>query len=169
MRAGIIAFLLPLLFLGCGYHVQDRGNSLPADVQTVYTGIFANRTLEPFLDIVISDAVSERFIRGRMLRVVDRAELASALLAGEVVSYTTSPVGYDRGDEIARYRSTMVVSARLARVGTSEVLWKGTVSWNEEYEASQDKAVQEDNEAAAIRTVGERIAEEIYFRLGDNF
>lgn len=169
MRINAISFLFLLFIGGCGYHVQGRGDNLPPDVRTVYIEIFANKTLEPFLDTIVSEFVTERFIRGRLLRVVDRPDLADAVLSGEAATYLTSPVAYDRRDEIARYGSSMTVSARLVRTGSKEVLWKGIVSWNEEYPASPDKNLQEDNEAAAIRVISERLAEEVYFRLGDNF
>ena len=169
MRIAIVTVLFPLFLAGCGYHVQGRGDSLPVDVRSLYIEIFANRTLEPFLDITVSEFVSERFIRGRLLPVLDRLETADVVLSGEIVAYTTTPVAYSRGDEIARYISNMTVSARLRRNGSAEVLWQGKVSWSEEYPASQDKMLQEDNETAAIRIISDRIAEEIYFRLSDNF
>ncbi len=169
MRILGTSFLFLLFIGGCGYHVQGRGDNLPADVHTVYVEMFANKTLEPLLDTIVSEFVNVRFIRGRFLRVVDRPDRADAVLSGEVSTYSTTPVAYDRRDEITRYNSTMTASARLVRTGSKEVLWKGMVSWNEEYQANRDKTLQEDNEAAAIRVISERIAEEVYFRLGDNF
>ncbi len=165
------AALLSFLFLlgGCGYHVQGRGGNLPADVHTVFTGIFANKTLEPFIETVISSAVRERLIRGRLLQVVDRPFSADALLIGEVISYSSTPIAYDRSDNISRYVSQTSVSAMLQQTSTNRVLWKGLVSWSEEYPASQDRALQENYEAAAIRASSERIADELYYRLSDGF
>jgi Tfp pilus assembly protein PilN len=118
---------------------------------------------------VVSRSVIDRLIRGRFLRVVDEPIVADSLLSGQVTAYTSTPIAYGRDDEISRYISQMSVSAWLRRSTTNEVIWQGAISWSEEYSASQNRMVQEDNEAAAIHTIGERIAEELYSRLGDNF
>ena len=171
MRHFSALLLLSLLFVvsGCGYHLPGRGGALPADVQTASLEMFANGTLEPFLESIVSEAVAERFIRGRLLQVVNRTGHPDAFISGEVVAYSSDPVAYDAKDEISRYRSFMTVSALLRRAGSGEALWKGTISWSEEYPANQNKNLQEDNEASAIQVIGERIADEIYNRLGESF
>ncbi|MBE0599189.1 MAG: hypothetical protein IH614_18240 [Desulfuromonadales bacterium] len=169
MTRPLLLLLLLLPLVACGYHPPGRGSQLPVEVQTVAIEFFRNATLEPLLENVVTTAVSQRLIRGRALRVVDEARSADAVLTGEVSSYLTEPVAYDSQDEIARWRSTMQVAAVLRRVSNGEVLWKGAASWREEYAASLDKAFQEDLEAAAIATMGDRIAEELYFRMADNF
>lgn len=166
-------FLVPCFFLillaGCGYHPQGRGQRAPGGARTVYVDLLANATLEPFLENTATEALLNRFSRGRTLRVVDAASRANAVLSGRVASYTTVPVSYARNDEILEYRSTMTVLLELRRAGTGELLWKGNASWSEEYAASRDRSRQEDNEAAAIRVISDRIAEELYFRLVEDF
>ena len=70
---------------------------------------------------------------------------------------------------IDEYRATMKVSAELRRVDDGKILWKGTVSWSEEYPADLDKAAQQDNEDAANDRVSKRVAEALFFRITDNF
>ena len=43
------------------------------------------------------------------------------------------------------------------------------MSWNEEYPGGLDKGKQEDDKQMAIRQISDRLAEEFYFRLTDNF
>lgn len=154
---------------GCGYHPPGRSQNLPADVHSVAIEFFRNATLEPLLENVVTEAMASRLIRGRALRVIDRPEAADAVLTGVVTAYATDPVAYDGDDEIARWRSILTVTAELRRTGGGEVLWRGAVTWREEYAASRDKALQEDLEASIIGTMSQRIAEELYFRLADNF
>jgi outer membrane lipopolysaccharide assembly protein LptE/RlpB len=168
-RLAIFLLLLLVAVGGCGYHLPGRGQNLPPDVQSVAFVFFRNATLEPLLENVVSEALVNRLIRGRALRVVDRPEAADAVLSGVVSAYSAVPVAYDQEDEIARWRSTMTVGAELRRAGGGEVLWRGSVTWREEYAASRDKALQEDFEAIAIATMSQRIAEELYFQLADNF
>lgn len=170
----MIRRLLPLVALlsllgGCGYHLPGRGNNLPPDVQTLYVEIFANRTTEPFLENRITDLVTQEFARRRSLRLIEDAARADAVLSGTVASYASSSISYGSDDEVTEYRSSMVISAHLRRSADGKTLWKGTLSWTEEYPSSDDKTVQEDNEAAAIEEISARLAEELYFRIVDNF
>ncbi len=63
----------------------------------------------------------------------------------------------------------MSVNALLRRSSDDRVLWKGVVSWTQAYPAGDEKNIQEDNEAAAIALISRRLAEELYFRLNDDF
>lgn len=166
-----LPLLLVILFLltGCGYHLSGRGNNLPPEVQTLYIELFANRTAEPYLENRIADLVTDEFARNRDLALREDKEQADAVLSGAISTYTTVPISYDSNDEITEYRSALTIAATLRRTSDGKVLWKGDLSWDEEYPSSDDKAVQEDNEAEAILQISERLAEELYFLIVDNF
>ncbi len=163
----LFAFFLILLITGCGYGIQGRHSNLPADVQTIFAGSFSNLTFRPFLENEMTKATTDRFARGRVLTLVARPERADALLAGTVSGYSTVPVSYDRLDTILEYRATMNVEASLHRP-EGKVLWRGTITWSEDFAASIDKSRQEDNERAAIRILAERLADELYIRILEN-
>lgn len=158
-----------LLLAGCGYHLPGRSSDLPPEVQTLYIELFSNRTAEPFLENSLTDRVTDRFARTRSLRLVERRDRADAVLSGVVTSYTTSPISYDRRDVITEYRSIMTIAVTLRQTKDDRVLWKGNVDWSEEYPANLDKSAQEDNEAAAIEVIVDRLSQELYFRITENF
>jgi outer membrane lipopolysaccharide assembly protein LptE/RlpB len=166
---GLGLLFAALLLAGCGYHLPGRGAGLPAEVQTLYIELFSNRTTEPFLENRITDRVTDRFARKRSLRLVEKRDRADAILTGVVTSYLTTPISYDRRDVITEYRSTMTIAVTLRQTADDRVLWKGSVDWSEEYPASLDKSVQEDNEAAAIAGIVDRLSQELYFRIMENF
>lgn len=170
MRRLILPLAALCLLGGCGYHLAGRGNRLPADVRTLHIGMFSNGTYEPFLENIITNAVTDKFVEGRQLQLVEKPAEADALLTGRVVAYSTDPISYDRNDAILEYRSRMTVRATLRRGRDHKILWKGDVSWSREYRANRmDMAAQQDNEAAAIREIGDRLAAELYSRILDNF
>jgi outer membrane lipopolysaccharide assembly protein LptE/RlpB len=169
MRRLVFLFGTLLLLWGCGYHLPGQGGTLPPEIETLHIELFSNRTSEPFLENQVTDFVTDQFARRRMLRLVEDPAQADAVLTGSVTAYSAVPVSYDRNDRITEYRSTMEISATLRRADVGEVLWKGNVSWTEEYPASLDKMAQEDEEAAAIEVISERLAEELYFRITENF
>lgn len=158
-----------LLLGGCGYHLPGRGSGLPPEVQSLHIELFTNRTAEPFLENRITDSVTDRFARKRTLRLVEKRDLADAVLSGVVTGYNTTPISYDRNDVITEYRSTMTIAVTLRQTADDRVLWKGSVDWSEEYPASLDKSALEDNEAAAIAVIVDRLAQELYFRIMENF
>jgi outer membrane lipopolysaccharide assembly protein LptE/RlpB len=138
-------------------------------VHRVFIELFQNRTLQPLLENEITNAVTERLSRGRALTLVRGADQGDAVLSGMVTFYETVPISYDTQDDIVEYRSTMSIAAVLRRTGNGPVVWSGSVTWNEEYPANRDKALQEDNEAAAIAEISDRLADELYSRVVSNF
>ncbi len=169
MRLGVLLVLVFAVLSGCGYHLPGQGSDLPGNIRTLYIELFTNQTFEPSLENLVTNDLSEQFARKRSLRLVEDPSRADAVLSGAIAGYSTAAASYDRTDRITEYRATMKVSAVLRRFRDDKILWKGTVSWSEEYPADLDKAAQEDNEAAAIERISERVAEELFFRITDNF
>jgi outer membrane lipopolysaccharide assembly protein LptE/RlpB len=169
MRGLGLLLVALLLVASCGYHLPGRGSSLPSEVQSLYIELFSNRTAEPFLENRITERVIDRFARKRSLHLVEKREIAEAVLSGVVTGYSTSPISYDRNDVITEYRSTMTIAVTLRQTADDRILWKGSIEWSEEYPANLDKSVQEDNEAAAIVVIADRLAQELYFRIMENF
>ena len=165
----VVAALFIVLLGGCGYHVEGSASRLPSDVRLLWVELFHNRTLEPFLENAMTDAVTDRFARGRALTLVRSAHQADAVFSGIVTDYETLPISFDRLDRILEYRSTMTVSASVRRVSDGSALWRGTLSWSEGYPAHIDKAVQRDNELAAVRVISERLADTLYSRIIEDF
>lgn len=168
-RTSILIGLLALLLSGCGYRLQGRSDALPGGVRTVHVELFRNMTYEPFVDNSVTNQVVQRFARHGRLDIVEQRARAEAVLGGRILGYSNAALSYDSDDEIAEYRAKMVVEAVLRRTDNGEVLWKGTVAWEEDYFASNDKVVQDDRERAAIEVVSRRLADEIFSRAIDNF
>jgi outer membrane lipopolysaccharide assembly protein LptE/RlpB len=169
MRRLIFLCLLPLLLCGCGYHITGQASNLPPEIRSVYIELFANRTAEPYLENILTNEVIKEFARDRNLHIPEDRHAADAVINGTVSAYSTLPVSYGVDDEITEYRSVMDIDVVLYRASDGKTLWKGRHSWSEEYPSNDDKAVQEDNEAEAIRVIVERLADELTFGIADNF
>ncbi|BCR05113.1 hypothetical protein DESUT3_21820 [Desulfuromonas versatilis] len=173
IRFWLIVLGLALLLAagGCGYHPPGRGEGQGAlaAVGKLRIEPFVNPGSEPFLEVSFTNALVSEFSRRGGFRVVEALEEADAVLSGAVTSYRTDAISYDQDDNILEFRSSMSVNALLRRSADDRVLWKGLVSWAQEYPAGLEKNIQEDNEAAAIALISRRLAEELYFRLSDDF
>lgn len=170
MRRSVVLIALSVLLLSaCGYRLQGRSDALPGDVRSLYVEIFRNDSYEPFLEDAVTNEVVGRFARHDRLEIVEDAAQAEGILSGRIVGYSNSALSYDQDDNIAEYRSRMTVEAVLRRVGNGEVLWKGSVVWQEDYASSRDKVVQNDREQAAIQEISQRLADELFSHMMDQF
>ena len=111
----------------------------------------------------------QAFSRSRSVSVVSRREWSQAVLLAEIHDYKSIPIAYDSSDMITEYRASIKLDARLVRSSNDEILWKGVVSWQEDYPGSVDKAVQDDSEDEAVRRISKRLAEELLDRLLEDF
>ncbi|MDY0268193.1 LPS assembly lipoprotein LptE [Trichloromonas sp.] len=164
-----LAFLLltVLLLAGCGY--TPRGLSAGIGVDSLYIQPFGNRTSEPFLESMLTNDLILWFTRDRQMRLVASAREAEAVLSGDVASYDRTSIAYNRRDNIQEYRSEMRVNANLRRVSDGKILWKDSLFWTEESLNSADRARQDDFETEAMQNISQRLAEQIYQRIQEDF
>jgi len=165
----LVGLALGFLLAGCGYHLPGQSNVLPADVQAIQVPIIGNRTTKPFLENSLTNEVISRLSRSRSIAVVSSRERSQAVLHAEVVRYKALPIAYDSNDVITEYQASVLLDARLVRSDNDQILWKGTLSWQENYPGSIDKAAQDDFEEEAIRRISRKLAEELLDRLLEDF
>lgn len=164
-----VLFVLLLLLCGCGYHFPGQGGSLPGSVRTLFVPLFINQTAEPQLENDLTNRVSERLARHKQVTVVEQSEAADAQLQGTIGQYSSRALAYDSNDDISEYRATMVLNVKLLSLADDQLLWQNSLSWQVEYPAADDKGFQQDLEQAAIDELSERLADELLFRLLDDF
>ena len=165
----LLALLMLLTLVGCGYHFPGKSGSLPGGVQSLYIPLFVNRTAKPQLENKLSSRVSEVFARNGNISLVEQRSQAEAVLEGVISSYNSRAISYDQNDDISEYRATVTVEAKLRQVEDGHLLWSGIVTWDENYIAADDKGTQSDLEDEAIDEIGLRLSEELLYRLLDDF
>jgi outer membrane lipopolysaccharide assembly protein LptE/RlpB len=169
-RALLGGLLLVLLLSGCGYHVPGVGDAwVGQEGRTLYVELFANRTVEPYLDNVVTEEVSIQLSRSRLVELTEQRGMADLVLDGTVTRFDSSVGAYNDADDISEYTASMTVNARLLRRSDGTVLWQDVVSRSETYSAFVDKSLQQEAESGAARVVARRIAEDLYARLLTTF
>jgi outer membrane lipopolysaccharide assembly protein LptE/RlpB len=166
-RLAVVVLLLSLL--GCGYHFPGTGGALPGDVKNVYLPLFVNRSSEPQLENLLGNELSRVFSRNANIELVEDQQQAEAILEGTISAYGSRALSYDKNDDISEYRATMTLNVKLRQLSDGRLLWQGDVSWADEYQAADDKSVQEDLEREAIEEISLRISEELLSRMLDDF
>jgi outer membrane lipopolysaccharide assembly protein LptE/RlpB len=105
---------------GCGY--SFRG-TLPEHIQTVAVPVFGNKTGEPRIESLLTNAVVEAFSTNGRLRVV-RREDADAVLEGEVIGYNVQSIAYDSQANVRQYRLIVTMNLKLLDMKKSGVLFE---------------------------------------------
>ncbi|MDD2320363.1 MAG: LptE family protein [Geobacteraceae bacterium] len=167
----LIVYLLVIssLFSGCGYHSIAQDSKMRfGEGTTVSIPIFSNKTYKPNLEnILLNDLIGE-FAKRNGLRVVER-EAADYTLSGEVLTYSKVAISYTGYDIVKEYKATMNVLATLRKNSNQKVIWRGELSWSQDFPASSDIAIQQNSEDAAIQMICERLAQQLYLKINEDF
>jgi outer membrane lipopolysaccharide assembly protein LptE/RlpB len=169
-RLALLGGLLLVLLSGCGYHAPASGDAwVGQGGRTLYVELFANRTVEPYLDSVVTEEMAIRLARSRLVELTEQRGMADLVLDGAVTAFDSSVGAYDAADNISEYTASMTVKARLLRSSDGSVLWQAVLSRSETYPALVDKSLQQEGESLAARVVAKRIAEDLLARLLTTF
>ena len=167
-----LRYLLPVLFIllgGCGYHLSGTSTFSPAVAgKKIAIPIFVNKSYRSNVGAVVTVSLVDEFARRTGGKVVSEAA-ADLLLTGTVVNYATSAVSYTAQDKVKEYRAVLLVAAALAERQTGKVIWKGDVSFGQDYPVNPDIALQQNSEDAAIREISRKIAQQIYQNISEGF
>lgn len=150
--------------------------------------MFSNKSYRANVGAILTASLVEEFARRSGGKVVGE-DGADLLLTGTVLSYTSSADAYSANDRVKEYRATINVEATLTEKRTRNVVWKGTVSWSQDYPArykvvsrrklvflnitgavqQTNVALQQNSEEAAIREICSKLAQQLYERISAGF
>ena len=163
-----LGLLIPavLALTACGYRFTERGN-LPGDIRTVFVSIFVNRTIETGIEHLFTNDLIFEFTRHG--QAVVRPEKADAVLEGVIQSMRIETVSY-RGVLTALERRIVATLSLRLRGRNGDIIWSlPAVSEEETYGVMEEKAATDYNKRRAIQAISERLAEDIYSRMTDEF
>lgn len=161
--------LILLLLTGCGYHFAGQGGTLPGGVTQLQIPLVVNRSAEPLLENRLTDRLREVFARHPQIIQVDERDAAEARLLVVIEEYRSRALSYDSNDNISEYRANLIVDVTLEGTRPQQKLWSNRLNWTSDFSASADKGFQENLEDQAISEVTLRLAEDILYRLVDDF
>ncbi len=167
-----MVWLLPVLCLilptACGYQLAGRG-TLPGGVERIAIKVLTNRSSETGVEISITSALVSELNRRRQGTVVDPAE-AEATMTGTIESLTWDTVSR-KGINTALERRVYGTLSLTLTDPSGKVLWKRSGLKAEQAYAVVDdnKPATESNRRQAIGVLAQRLAENVYRRLTDDF
>lgn len=177
LLAHVLLLLAAATFLsagGCGYHpLTSTVVREPATVKSIHIPVFVNRSYRATLEAYLANSITEQFARRRGEWQI-AGEGADYLLSGTIISYDRNATAFSYRsvrelETIAEYRAVITTEITLKKRGTREALWKRRITRDQYFPANTDISIQQNSEEAAIREVCEKLAQEIYVSLSDDF
>jgi len=166
---GLLTVVLITALAGCGYGLVGRTSSLPPDVINIYIAPLANQTLRQQVDQILTQAISDEFLRRPRFTLVNSALEADAALRGTVTRFIVKPVlfGADEG-RASEYEIQVSAAMDFRRTDTDEVLWEQPFYlFSEQYEFDETQLLN--LEDTALVEVAEDFAQTIVIDILEGF
>lgn len=169
-RRVIVAAGMAALLSACGYHLVGRSSTLPSGVDSIGIPTFVNRTNRPELEQRITEQVIDQFtIRGRV-RILPGEEGAKAVLRGEILSYTSTPVVINEQGRASRYEIRITAHVALNETTTDHVMWEDNhFLFKQQYDVAATQDVFVDQEIVAIELVANDFAKSVVTSILEGF
>lgn len=155
-----VALLLVLPVSGCGYALLGRSISVDPSIKRIGVPLFKDRTGRAGLDQRITDMVLAELQKRGRFEVVGESEGVDALVEGELLSYSETPVGFAPGtdattdvrSQASRYEIRLVAKVTYGKVGVADPLWASDAfSVSDNYEPDDTGSGDSDSDQALER------------------
>jgi outer membrane lipopolysaccharide assembly protein LptE/RlpB len=150
----MLASLAAAALGGCGYHLVGHSSTLPTGLQSVGIPTFINRTNRPELEQRVTEHVIDEFTTRGRVRILPSEEGAQAVLRGEILSYTLTPVIISEQGRATRYEIMITAHVTLSETTTDHVLWEDDhFLFKQQYDVATNPNEFIDQEIVAIDDV----------------
>ena len=152
--ATLLASLAAAVLGGCGYHLVGHSSTLPQGLQSVGIPTFVNRTNRPELEQRVTEHITDEFTTRGRVRILPSEEGAQAVLRGEILSYTQTPVIINQQGRATRYEILITAHVTLSETTTDHVLWEDDhFLFKQQYDIASNPNEFVDQEIVAIDDV----------------
>ena len=162
LRRSAIWVLTSLALSGCGYSFVRYGAGL-GDVRRIAIHGITNDSFEPGVETLVSEALSEEFMRRGALRLVDTTETADLVITGSVKSVEVRGRSFSSILFALEYEVRMQLALSLKRRdGTEVAIDPNALIESERYLASSDIEVNRTNRQEALRRLAGVLAGRVH-------
>jgi len=128
-----------------------------------------NRSSEPGVELLVTEALRREILRRGALRLVGDPRLADWVVRGHVLPLTTSSKSFSSVQLALEYRVTLAVELEVDRGEELEpiIFHRRTLEETELYLASADLEAGRKNRKEALRRVSEVLADRVHDALDD--
>jgi len=124
---------------GCGYALVGKGVTTDPSIKRIGVPLFKDRTGKPGLDQKITLRVIEELLKRGRFTVVQDTTGVDAIVEGEILTYTTIPIGFSTAEasqtQASRYAINVTARVIYHKVGQKDPIWQSEgFSFRDEYD-----------------------------------
>ncbi|MEY2526306.1 MAG: hypothetical protein QOE73_1077 [Verrucomicrobiota bacterium] len=117
MKKFSLAVLSCLCLSGClGYRIGSVKPNYLSDIHTIAVPTFKNQTLQPRIEVLVTDTVVKQFQQDGTFRIASN-ENSDAILEGQIVTVGRSPARSLRGNVLATTEFNLVMRVKYRLIG----------------------------------------------------
>ncbi len=155
----LASLLIAATLCGCGYRLVRYQGAL-GDARTLALSGLENRTLEPGVAGLVTDALAREFLRRGALRLVDDPASADLVLRGAVERLDTRSQSFSSVRLALEHQLTLGLDLELRRRDGQAIALDGrALTETELYLASADVEAERKNREEALRRLAALLAE----------
>lgn len=157
-RAAALGLLVGLT--GCGYALVGKGITTDPSIKRIGVPLFKDRTGKPGLDQKITLRVIEELLKRGRFTVVQDATGVDAVVEGEILSYTTIPIGFSTPEssqtQATRYAINVTARVIYHKIGLKDPIWQNEAfSFRDEYDVGVDPGSFFDREEQTVDRIAQ--------------
>jgi outer membrane lipopolysaccharide assembly protein LptE/RlpB len=168
MTAALLASAL-LFAADCGYRLRGTGSSLPPQIKSVSIPMFKNLTTRFELDVKLTRAVISEFVSRGKVAVMTDPSRSDAVLEGEIVSFSATPIGFSGGNQADKYNITVTAKVTLKERTSAKPLFSNPAFvFQQEYDVPPGASF-ESLETEAIDKIAGKFARSLVVSILEGF
>ncbi len=168
LRTACLVWVVAFFTMGCSYRLVRYEGAL-GDLRTIAIAPIENSSYEPGLDLVVTDALLQEFLRRRALTVVDDTERADLVISGQVQPVRTVSRSFSSSVMALEYETTVELNLKVTRKGVETPVTLRDLQESEIYLASADIGVTRKNRDEALRRIAVQLASRTHDILYEQF
>lgn len=167
MKKAFPTLLLAFLFLGCaGYQLGPATPGYLRQVHAIAVPTFANTTLAPRIEVLVTGTVIKQFQQDGTFRIVNE-DKADAILKGEIVSVGRSPARSVRGNVLSTTEFNLTMTVKFTLVDRSgKTIGSGGVAGSTSFFVGSDVST---DERQAMPLAAEELARHLVSQLSEGW
>ena len=143
---GPILLLLVLAHGGCGYSLAGRGSFLPAHIKIIGVPTFTNATAVFDVEQKVTAKVRAELLGRGKYEIRNDRTAVDAVLLGDILSISVSPVAFNDQQQATRYAITLVAKIEFRDLKTDKEIWQNPqLVFSEQYDVTSTQTATDPN------------------------
>ena len=147
--------------VGCGYRLRGAAIDLPENIRTLAIPLFENKSDQPAIEQIFTDAMIERFLSLPKIKITDEAQ---AIFLGTIKSYSyEKPLAFDRSLGVTEFQLEVVLDVSIKEAKSNNILWeRKNIRKTTEFSASGGLSARNIAEKEAVRRLAGELARRVF-------